>query len=514
MNSSSDETSPLLRRDAQNLLRQAISSHHASPPIPTVPEEAGTTHRFGPKLLVSLVVDSIPVILSYILQNSVQTTAIVVTGRLGPEELSAAAFSMMLAFGPMIFCMCAGWCVALGGGSALDTLGSQAFTGGMRKTDLSIHLQRCVVLLWALFIPVGVLWFFMEPVLLAIGEPASLCKDVQDIMRILIFAAPGFIAFESLKKYLQCQGIMRASTLVLIVVWPINLALNVVLVHHTPLGMLGCPIALSITYWLAFILLAIVTWLSPTHKANGTWASLQPSAVFNYKSCRGFLGLALPGILMVGTEWAAFEIVALAAGRLGVLALAGQSVIMTTDQIIATIPFGFGVVTSNRIGNLIGAKTAIGARAAAHASALVSVLILQQFGYLYSDDEDVVRVVSQVMPLVASFQIADGLANSCGGVLRGQGRQHLGAFFNIIAYYVLALPIGITLAFRQHLGLQGLWIGQVIGLFTLGISEYGVVCFGTDWNKEVEKGIARNAEEAKQRALLEHRRRMEGELTN
>ena len=46
----------------------------------------------------------------------------------------------------------------------------------------------------------------MEPVLLAIGEPARLCKDVQDIMRILIFAAPGFIAFESLKKYLQCQG--------------------------------------------------------------------------------------------------------------------------------------------------------------------------------------------------------------------------------------------------------------------------------------------------------------------
>lgn len=41
------------------------------------------------------------------------------------------------------------------------------------------------------------------------------------------------------------------------------------------------------------------------------------------------------------------------------------------------------------------------------------------------------------------------------------GRQHLGAFFNLIAYYVIALPLGITLAFHQrtHLGLQGLWIG-------------------------------------------------------
>jgi MATE family multidrug resistance protein len=48
--------------------------------------------------VASLVIDSIPVILSYILQNSIQTVSIVITGRLGPEELSAAAFSMMLAY--------------------------------------------------------------------------------------------------------------------------------------------------------------------------------------------------------------------------------------------------------------------------------------------------------------------------------------------------------------------------------------------------------------------------------
>lgn len=69
------------------------------------------------------------------------------------------------------------------------------------------------------------------------------------------------------------------------------------------------------------------------------------------------------------------------------------------------------------------------------------------------------QLVAKVMPLVASFQVADGLAGSCGGVLRGQGRQHLGASFNMVAYYVLALPLGITLAFRAGYGLQGLWLG-------------------------------------------------------
>jgi len=63
------------------------------------------------------------------------------------------------------------------------------------------------------------------------------------------------------------------------------------------------------------------------------------------------------------------------------------------------------------------------------------------------------------MPYVATFQIADGLAQSNGGCLRGMGRQHLGATVNLIAYYALALPVGIHLAFNGW-GLAGLWAGN------------------------------------------------------
>ncbi|KAJ3551743.1 hypothetical protein NM688_g4529 [Phlebia brevispora] len=326
---------------------------------------------------------------------------------------------------------------------------------------------------------------------------------------------------------------MRAASLVLIIVAPVNLLLNIFLVHFTPLGFLGSPLAISITYWLCFFLLALFTALSPTHKSNATWAGLQFGTVMDPRSCIEFLKLAIPGILMVGTEWcvtistlfmmapkvsmsirAAFEIVALAAGRLGALSLAAQSIIMTADQILNTIPFGIGVAASTRVGNFIGARSATDAKRASHASAFLSVVVgmvvmiilivtKDVFGYIFSNEKDVVLLVSKVMPLVASFQIADGLAGSCGGVLRGQGRQHLGALFNLVAYYVLALPLGITLAFHRglQLGLQGLWIGQVIALFIVGSGEYSVVWFGTDWDKEVQRGIERNNAEAKRRML-------------
>ncbi|EIN06499.1 MATE efflux family protein [Punctularia strigosozonata HHB-11173 SS5] len=490
-----------------------MSYTNETEPLLTPTRESGSADDGGQKqgrvkLFLALLGDSVPVILSYTLQNSIQTICILITGRLGPDELSAAAFSSMLAFvtGELSF---HSLIVALGGTTALDTLGSQAYGSG-RHADLSIHFQRCLAHLWALFIPVAALWFWMEPVLLALGQGERLSRDVQGFLRVLVVGAPGYIGFETLKKYLQCQGIMTLSTLVLVVVSPINAALTYILVHRTSLGLTGAPVALSITYWLMFLFLAVATWLSPSHKCNGTWRGLQLRAVLDRRSSVAFLKLALPGILMVGTEWTAFEIVALAAGRLGDIPLAAQSVIMTTDQILNTIPFGIGVAASARVGNFIGARSAAGAKYAGHASAFLSVIVglivmvimllcKNVYGYLFTDDVAVVKLVSKVMPLVASFQIADGLAGSCGGVLRGQGRQHLGALFNIVAYYVLALPLGITLAFKGGRGLEGLWVGQVIALFLVGIGEYGVVWLGTDWDREVARGEERNRMEAKLR---------------
>lgn len=100
---------------------------------------------------------------------------------------------------------------------------------------------------------------------------------------------------------------MRAATAVLLAVSPLNLALNIFLVHHTSLGILGSPIAISITYWTAFFLLCVVTAFLPTHRHNKTWGGFKPSVVFDLYSCITFIKLAVPGILMVGTEWLVYN---------------------------------------------------------------------------------------------------------------------------------------------------------------------------------------------------------------
>ncbi|CAO3679261.1 unnamed protein product [Umbelopsis ramanniana] len=429
---------------------------------------------------------SIPVIFAYMLQNSLQTACVLIVGRMGAEELAASAFAFM-------FAMVTAWVMALGGSTALDTLCSQAWTGSDNPHDIGVLLQRAYILLGLMFIPIAFLWWNVEQVLLYLGQEPELSRMAALFLRYLLIGAPGYILFEATKKFLQAQGIMHAGTYVLLIASPINMVLNYIFVWNESfgLGFIGAPIATSITYWLMFALLVLYIWRV---EGSAGWGGFSRLAFHNLGD---FMKLASTGILMVGTEWWAFEIVALAAGRLGTVALASQSVIMTTDQVLNTIPFGISIATSNRIGNLLGSGNARGARNSANLSATLAasigivvmtlmIIFRKQFGYLFSDEEDVVTLTSEVMPWVAAFQIADGVAGSCGGSLRGMGNQHLGAIVNLVSYYIIALPLGIYLAFRQDYGLAGLWIGQCVALFLVGILEWTIIAV-CDYEKEVKK---------------------------
>lgn len=288
--------------------------------------------------------------------------------------------------------------------------------------------------------------------------------------------------------------IMRPGTYVLLITSPINAGLNFLFVYTFKIGLLGAPIATGIAYWLSFLLL-----LAYARYVKGweSWGGWSRKCLHNLWT---FTRLALLGIIHVGTEWWAFEIVALAAGNLGTIPLAAQSVIMTADQVMNTIPFGVGVAASARVGNLLGAKDAKGAARAANTAAWLSmfmgavVLVVlmgskDHFAKIFNDDERVVKLTAEVLPYVALFQIADGLNGSCGGSLRGMGRQHIGAAVNIVSYYCGALPLGIWLAFHGW-GLRGLWVGQCIALYLVGLVEWIIVAF-SNWDYQVKKAFER-----------------------
>jgi len=142
---------------------------------------------------------SVPVILAYTLQNSLQTASVLIVGRISPEALATAAFSYM-------FAMATGWLIALGGSTAIDTIASATFTGSKNPHDLGIILQRAVCVLTLFYIPVVILWVCAEPLFLVLGQEDFIARDGAKFLTVLAPGGLGYILFECMKKFLQAQG--------------------------------------------------------------------------------------------------------------------------------------------------------------------------------------------------------------------------------------------------------------------------------------------------------------------
>ena len=191
-----DETSSLIpkpRVDSEQSINQEDGE------VYDLEDGGKATPRLIYNEFVLLLKGSIPVILAYALQNSLQTISVVIVGRGSPEDLATAAFAYM-------FAMSTGWLIALGGSTAMDTLCSATYTGSKDSHDLGTLLQRAFIILGLFYIPVCILWVVSEPVFLALGQDAQISRDSARFLSCLIPGGLGYIYFETMKKYLQAQG--------------------------------------------------------------------------------------------------------------------------------------------------------------------------------------------------------------------------------------------------------------------------------------------------------------------
>ncbi|KAH6988345.1 putative MATE efflux family protein subfamily [Ilyonectria destructans] len=382
-----DERTSLLRREHHGSSKKGLAL-------------SVETRRFAIEFLV-LCKLSLPVIASYILQNSLQTISIIIVGRSRPQDLTVAAFAYM-------FGTCSGWLIGQGGSTALDTLASASFTGSSNKHHTGVLLQRAFIVLTLFYLPVCIIWFYSESLFRMLGQDARLSHDSARFLTCLIPGGLGYIYFEIMKKYLQAQGIIQPATYIMLAISPLSALLNHLFVNTFGIGLMGAPLATGVCYWLSFLTLVLYAKFFRGHECWGgwTWACLRNLGIF--------ARIAALGIIQLGTEFWAFEIVALVAGRLGELPLAGQSVLMTADQVLVTIPFGIGVATSVRVGNALGAKDKKSAKRFAHTSVILSIIIASMvllvlvlsrhhFAKLFTTDPDTVQYVARVLPWVALF---------------------------------------------------------------------------------------------------------------
>ncbi|KAL1862583.1 hypothetical protein VTK73DRAFT_6746 [Phialemonium thermophilum] len=427
-------------------------------------------------------------IVTFVLQYSINVASIFAVGRIGKLELGAVSLATMTA---NITC----YAPFQGLATSLDTLCAQAYGSGHRHL-VGLQCQRMTVFLWLLIIPVAAVWSQAEPILALLIPEKRSAELAAQYLHVSLLGVPAMVAFEAGKRFVQAQGLFHATTYVLMIAAPLNILLNYLFVWRFGWGFVGAPIAVVVTQNLLPLLLFLYVWLIDGHQC---WGGFSKRAFANWGP---MVRLALPGMIMVTAEWFAFEILTLASGQFGTSYLAAQSVLVTLTSLTYQIPFPLSIAGSTRVANLIGAKLAGAARTSAKVTfvggflvGMFNLTVVAAFRYqiplLFTQDPEVVEIVAQAIPVCAVMQLFDGMAGVAHGLLRGIGRQEIGGYANLGAYYLVALPVAFGLSFGLDWKLEGLWFGVTIGLILVGLIEYWFI-YQSDWDRAVREAEDRN----------------------
>ncbi|NXF99184.1 S47A2 protein, partial [Sakesphorus luctuosus] len=134
-----------------------------------------------------------------------------------------------------------------------------------------------------------------------------------------------------------------------------------------------------------------------------------------------FIWLAVPGMIMMCIEWWTFEIGSFLAGLLSVVELGAQSIIYELSCAAYMVPLGFSVAASVRVGNALGSGDVVQAKTSCVTALLCTgvfaVLVATLLGslrnvvgYIFTNDKEVVTLVSKVMLIFGPFHLFDATA--------------------------------------------------------------------------------------------------------
>ncbi|KAL3512203.1 hypothetical protein ACH5RR_024920 [Cinchona calisaya] len=427
-----------------------------------------------------------PLICVSLLQFCLQLISVMFVGHLGELALSAASMATS-------FASVTGFSLLMGMSSALDTLCGQSY-GAKQYHMLGIHMQRAMIVLTIVSIPLAVVWANTGHILKFLGQDPQISEQAGVYARLIIPSIFGYGLLQCHVRFLQTQNNVFPMMLMSGITTLLHILVCWVLVFKSGLGFRGAALANGISYWINVFLLALYVKFSPT--CRKTWTGFSREALHNIPS---FLKLAIPSAIMICLENWSFEMTVLLSGFLPnpQLQTSVLSICLNTAATVWMIPFGLSGAVSTRVSNELGAGHPKTARLAVCVVlfmaisegivvGLVLILIRNILGYAYSNEIEVVKYVGSMLPLLATSNLIDGLQCVLSGTVRGCGRQKIGAYINLGSYYIVGIPAAVLLAFVLHLGGKGLWLGIICALIVQVLCLF-IITLRTNWEQEAKK---------------------------
>ncbi len=417
-----------------------------------------------------------PVAVTQVASMLLWTIDFLMVGRVGILELNAVALGRLWVMGIAV--------VAMGIVFGIDPIASQAH-GARDRVRLGGTLLHGVAMALLVSVPCAAILLFTEEVLLAFGQDPTTVALAARYVRVQIPGLPFYLLFVVLQRYLQARGIVRPAMWISLWANLFHAVADALLVFGLlgapRLGAVGAGVATALTDVVMFV--ALVVAMRRYRLQRGARTDLTLTGV-RRRELFEIAALGLPIAFQLALEYWAFALATLWAGRLGSVDLAAHSIALNLASITYMLPLGIGLGATTRVGNLTGAGDPRGARRATWVAlglgatimlgcALLFILLRNLIPRAFTGEAEVVARTAALLPIVAAFELFDGLQSVGGGILRGLGRTRAAAVANLVGYYALGLPLGAWLGRPERLGLAGIWWGLALGLFAVAVAVVG-----------------------------------------
>ena len=419
-----------------------------------------------------------PMVLTNLGQTAMNTTDVMMMGRLGPEALASGTLGSNLYFAPMMF----------GLGLILPVSPMVAFEIGRNRHSVRDVRRTVRQGFWIACMVVVPLWLFLwhtEEILLAMGQEPELAAGAGVYMRSMQWSILPFYGFIVLRSFISALERPGWALVIVFAAVGFNALSNYCLMFgkfgFPALGLFGAGISTTLSATLMFAGMAIVVTRHRVFRRYRLFGRFwRPDWPRFWEMLR--IGLPIAGILVF--EVAVFGASGLLMGLIDTTSLAAHAIALQIGAITFMVPMGLGQAATVRVGRFHGAgdRESLGragwtalamglAFMAMTAIAMITVPRLLIMGFIDISDPANAPVVAKAitfLSVAAVFQLADGAQAVGSGMLRGLRDTRVPMLYAAIGYWAVGLPLGAGLAFWGGFAGVGIWIGLATGLAVVG----------------------------------------------
>lgn len=395
-------------------------------------------------------------------------------GWYGTKELGAAAFVNNLFNLVVIFAVGFSYGITPIVG-ALFGRKERSAIGGVLRNALCLNCMMSLALMSVM----GILYLNLH----RLGQPVELIALMRPYFLVLLFSLPFAMIFNAFKQF--AEGITDTKTPMYILLCGnmLNIVLNWMLIygHGLPeLGLLGAGVATLISRVMMVVIFALIFAL---RKGYLPFREGFLQSKITRQSLSELNRMGLPIALQMGMETSSFSLATIIVGWIGTSALAAHQIMNTVGQLGFMLYYGMAAAVAVRVSNFYGRGEVDNLRHSARSgfyiilvmAAFVSAGMLifrESIGGLFTDNEEVIALVSAIVIPFVVYQVGDGLQCNYANALRGISDVKPLTLVAFIAYFVISLPAGYLFGIVLDMGLVGVWLSFPLGLTTAGVLYY------------------------------------------